>query len=124
MSTSSIIVTVVIVVGLALLGGSVYWATGMIARLRGRYQDLSRQILAIHQDVAVMRETVAKIQETVARIQEVTVQLERHMVLEQLSDLVRLSTNEGIVDQAMASNMLKHIGQLRHDALSTERVSY
>ena len=75
------------------------------------------RILAIHQDVAVMRETVAK-------IQEATVQLERQVALEQLSDLVRLSTNEGIVDQDMASKMLTHIGQLKHDALSTERVSY
>ncbi len=117
MSTSSSMVIVVIVVGLALLGGSVYWATGIIARLRRSHQDLSGRILAIHQDVAVMRETVAK-------IQEATVQLERQATLEQLSDLVRRSTNEGIVDQAMASKMLTHIGQLKHDVLSTERVSY
>ena len=124
MITSSFIVTMVIVVSLALLGGSVYWGTRLIAKLRRSYEGLSGQIVGIQQDVAVMRETVTRIQETVNKVQEATVQLERQMALEQLSDLVRRSITEGIVDQDMASKMLTHIGQLKQDALSTERVSY
>jgi len=124
-------ISILIVVGLASLVGSVYWVAAMITRLKERYKDLSKQVLATHRDVAVIREAVGQfqqigvqIQEIGVQIQEIGVQIERQIALEQLSDLVRRSTEEGVVDRNMGSRMLKHIWQLREDALLTERASY
>ncbi len=102
---------------LVLLGGSIYLGAAVINRLKERYKDLSRRILVINQDVAVIRESVAQ-------IQQVTDQLERQIVLEQLADLVRISAEEGVVDHKISSKMLEHIWQLKEDALVTERSSY
>lgn len=117
-------ISILIVVGLASLVGSVYWVAAMITRLKERYKDLSKQVLATHRDVAVIREAVGQFQQIGVQIQEIGVQIERQIALEQLSDLVRRSTEEGVVDRNMGSRMLKHIWQLREDALLTERASY
>ena len=118
------LIVVGIITSLGMFAGKV-----ILARIRRRYWDLNREIAVIQQQVGQLQQQVAQVQQQVDQLQQQVAQqvaqvqqqvdhIQQHLTLEQLSDLVVWSSNEGLIDTRASQKMLKHIWELKEDNIA------